>query len=70
MGWDDDNDDDGVRYSMHFRYGRLDRTYGLVSYCENSPIISGGDIFNIGVGYSPNDKAIMFSGIVPVWICC
>jgi len=58
----DHQDAGNYRHSGHFRLGNIEKAYFYTSIGENSSIISGGDIFNIGIGYSSAKKAQGFTG--------
>ena len=52
-----------IKYSGHLRIGELQRAYFLASLAENTPIISGGGWFDVGVGYRASPWFLGFSGI-------
>lgn len=52
-----------VRFSGHFRLGNLNEGYFAMSLAENSPLVSGGGLFDIGGGYSFGRRVRMFSGV-------
>ncbi len=52
-----------VKISWHCRLGNVEKGYFTVSFAENTPLISGGGLFNIGVGYKVGKSVYMFSGL-------
>lgn len=54
---------DRVPFSTHLRIGNHQKVYFITSLAENTPIISGGGIFNLGFGYPAGKNARMYSGL-------
>lgn len=49
--------------SFHLRFGNLDKRYLLISMGENTPLISGGGIFDIGIGYRVGKSIDLYTGL-------
>lgn len=52
-----------VHHSGHIRLGNIESTHFIGSYAENTPLISGGGLFDLGFGYFAGESISMFSGI-------
>gem|GEM_PF-1970817 len=51
------------RFSGHLRLGNLEKGYFAISVAENTPLVSGGGIIDVGVGYRAGRTVLLFSGI-------
>jgi len=49
--------------SGHVRLGHIEKAYFMTSFGENTPLISGGSWFDIGVGYRASRRFRGFTGI-------
>lgn len=58
-----DDNSDKVKISWHCRFGNVEKGYLAFSYAENTPLISGGGLFDIGVGYKVSKSIHMFTGL-------
>jgi hypothetical protein len=58
-----DNDIKTFIMSGHLRLGEIRNGHFIISMAENEPRVSGGDMFNIGIGYPAGKKVMMFTGI-------
>lgn len=58
-----DSDPERVRFSSHLRAGSLNSVYFMTSVAENTPLISGGSWFDIGLGYLAAPGFRGFSGL-------
>lgn len=54
---------DKVRISAHLRFGNREKGYVAASFGENTPLISGGGLFVIGMGYPAGKSVRLFSGL-------
>lgn len=52
-----------IAVSGHLRMGNIEKFHFKFSFAENTPIISGGGLFDLGFGYSAGSKTRMFTGL-------
>lgn len=52
-----------ARISAHLRIGNRKKKYVSASFGENTPLISGGGLFVIGLGYPAGNTVQLFSGL-------
>ncbi len=57
------NNSDNVKFSGHLRFGNVERFYIAISYAENTPLISGGGLLDLGLGYKIGKSVYMFTGL-------
>lgn len=55
--------DKTYRVSGHVRLGNVEKGYLAVSIAENTPLVSGGGIYEVGVGYRVGRSVYLFSGL-------
>ncbi len=54
---------DRIPFSAHLRIGNHQKVHFITSVAENTPIVSGGGLFNLGFGYPVGKNGRMFSGL-------
>lgn len=52
-----------ISISYHLRLGNIKKFHFILSTAENTPLISGGGLFNLGFGYPAGSKMSMFTGL-------
>jgi hypothetical protein len=57
------NDDMAADFSGHLRLGDPKKTYFLASMNENTPLISGGGYYDLGIGFANSKNGHLFVGI-------
>jgi hypothetical protein len=56
-------EDDYIPFSAHLRLGNYHKIYFMASLMENTPLISGGSLFDAGMGYHIGRSLHMYSGL-------
>lgn len=59
--WDPDWSE--VAFSGHVQLGNLEKTHFMASFAENTPLVSGGSYFDVGMGIPLGKHARLFTGV-------
>jgi len=60
---DNYNDNSKIEPSYHIRLGRINKGYFKLSFRENTPILSSGGLWDIGIGYPVDKSVLLYSGL-------